>query len=792
MQYGYFDDVRREYVITRPDTPRSWINYLGSRLYGGIITQNAGGYSFYRSGARGRILRMRFNGVPLDQPGRYLYLRDDEDGDYWSASWQPVGKPLSAYACQVRHGLGYTVFEAEYGGIRTALTCFVPKGRAFECWWLRVTNPGSRTRRLSAFSYAELANDWHYKQDLENLQYSQYIVVTAVQNGIIHRKNNLIERFDQCYFGLAGGEVVSYDTDRDAFLGPYRTPANPLAVARGRCADSIAVGDNACASLHTAFELPPGDSRDLIFILGVGAPDAEWESLPPGRSVLAEYGSPERLTHELNVIRDEWAALLEALQVQTPDPELDSMINVWHAYQTHMTFNWSRGVSLIEAGGRDGLGYRDTVQDMLSVAHSIPAPVEERLDLILTGQTACGGAMPLITPLTHRPGTETAPDTGHYRSDDALWLPLTVANFVFETGNAAYLDKILPYADQGQGSVYEHLLQALHFSLNHRGAHGLMLGLAADWNDCIHYGDTGESLFSTFLFYAACKRVAELAMISGRVEDAAWCKAQAELVKACADAAAWDGEWYLRAISPTGKLGSRERQEGRLYLESNVWAVISGAADSERGRRAMDSVHGHLATEHGLVLCDPPHRVPDPAFNLSLLVFPPGHKENGGIFCHSNAWAIVAECILGRGDRAYTYYRSYLPARYNAQAEVRQAEPYVYSQFTHGKASPRFGESRNPWLTGTASWTYIAVTQYLLGVQPVMEGLRVDPCIPAAWDAFEMRRRFRGRWVSIRVENSGHVNQGVHTLTLNGELLAGNLIPADRLGETNLAVVALG
>ncbi len=793
MQYGYFDDNNREYIITRPDTPKSWINYLGSRLYGGIITQNAGGYSFYQSGGTGRILRMRFNGMPIDQPGRYLYLRDDSSGDYWSASWQPVGKPLDQYKSTVRHGLGYSIFEAEYAGIKSVYTCFIPKGQAFEYWALNVTNTGSQPRKISIFSYAELANEWHFRQDLENLQYSQYIVRMSVEDDIIHRRNNTNPGHNDVYFGLAGADVISYDTDRDTFLGNYRTPANPIAVETGKCSNSIAVGDNACSSLHTRLELAHGESKQVIFVLGVGCPDEAWNGHPAGREVIREYANPERIAKELDVIRSEWAEHLTTMQVKTPDPELNSMINVWHAYQTHMTFNWSRGVSLVEAGDRDGLGYRDTVQDMLSVTHSIPGPVEERLDLILTGQTSAGGAMPLVKPLTHKPGFEKAPTVEQYRSDDTLWLPLTVSNFVFETGNLTYLDKVLPYADKGQASVYGHLKQALQFSIDHKGRNGLIQGLAADWNDCIRFGTTGESLFTTFMFYLGCKLVGDLAELKGLPEDKAWCDEQAAQIKACIDDCAWDGEWFVRGISASGgKLGSKENAEGFIYLESQVWAVLSGAASREQAIKCMDAVDQYLATDHGIALCEPPHTVPNPHIQLPLLVYPPSHKENGGIFCHSNSWAIVAECLLGRGDRAYRFYRSYLPARYNTQAEIRQVEPYVYCQFTYGPHSPRFGQSRNPWLTGTASWTYTAVTQYLLGIKATMDGLQVNPSIPSEWDGFEVRRRFRDKWITIEVQNPDRVSHGVNSLTLNGKPIQGNVIPADQLGETNKVKVVLG
>jgi len=811
LKYGYFDDDAREYVITSPDTPRSWSNYLGSRLYGGIITQGAGGYSFYKSGGTGRVLRFRFNGVPQDEPGRFLYLRDDADGDFWSASWQPVGKPLTTaeppgageQRSTVRHGLGYSVFDSSYKGIRSKATFFIPKDQAFEYWSVKVTNTTDAPRAISLFSYAELANEWNYRQDLENLQYSQYVVLASYEDGMISRRNSTRTAFSEMWFGLAGANVASFDTDRDAFLGAYRTPSRPLAVELGQCSGSQTVGDNACASLHAKLELAPGETRHVIYMLGIGSPDHEWsdgtDTLPPGREVMADFGTPERVEAELAAVRDEWRDAVAPLQVSTPDGDLNSMVNVWHAYQTHMTFNWSRGVSLIEAGDRDGLGYRDTVQDMLAVTHAIPDAVRERLNLILTGQTAEGGAMPLVKPLTHSPGHEATPTLEEYRSDDALWLPITVANFVYETGDVGYLDTVLPYADHGDATVFEHLRQAITFSLDHLGANGLVQGLAADWNECLQFGTTGESMLSTFLMANGCRVIAELAEQTGREEDAAWARSVLASLAPVIEGA-WDGAWYIRGISATGaKLGSEELDEGKIYLEPNVWAAMSGTVPEERAIGAMDAVGRNLATEHGVALCDPPHTKEVPGVGLSLLVYPPGHKENGGIFCHANAWTIVAEAMLGRADRAYGYYRSFLPARYNDSAEIHQVEPYVYSQFTHGPASPRFGQARNPWLTGTASWAYIGVTQHILGIRPELDGLRIDPCLPEGWDGYEVRRRFRGMDLTIRVNSASALATGVRsvkigrvTVDVEAEDKRGALVPLSVLKDGAVLNVVMG
>lgn len=810
MRYGYFDDEAREYVITRPDTPKSWSNYLGSRLYGGLITQNAGGYSFYKSGGTGRILRMRFNGVPIDEPGRFIYLRDDATGDYWSASWQPVGKPLDTehegapdpakYRGKVRHGLGYSVFESQYAGIDTKFTAFVPKGQAFEHWVVEITNPGTEPRTISAFSYAELANEWHYRQDLENLQYSQYVVVGRYKDNFIHRLNSNRDFSSENWFALSGADVTSYDIDRDVFLGPYRTQSAPLAVENGECFNSEVTGDNACASLHTRLELAPGETRQIVFTLGIGNPDKPWnhpaneahEELRPGRELVAEYTKPERLEAELQAIKDEWRDALAPLQVNTPDPELNSMVNVWHAYQTHMTFNWSRGVSFTEAGDRDGLGYRDTAQDILSIVHSIPEAAEERLSMLLTGLTNSGGAMPLVKPLTHNPGHEPTPDISEMRSDDALWLPISVSALIDETGDASYLNKVLPFSDHGEGTVLEHLEHALKFSLKYRGQNGLVMGLAADWNDCIQFGLEGESMFTTFLLANALKLYAELAEKVDQGDKASWAREQLEVVVEAAEKA-WDGDWYVRGISAVGApLGSHKAEEGKIYLESNVWAAIAGVGDKDRAVRAMDSVHEHLFSEHGVALCDPPHTKPVEGIGLSLLVFPVGHKENGGIFCHANSWTIVAEGLLGRGNRAYEYYRSYLPAKYNDSAEIHQVEPYVYCQFTHGPTSPRFGQARNSWLTGTASWSYVGVTQYLLGVRPSTEGLEISPAIPSEWDGYSLRRLIRGAWVDINVTNPDHVESGVKSITVNGTPVSGKVVPNDLLSDGAKIEVVLG
>ncbi len=797
MQYGYFDDVAKEYVITRPDTPLSWSNYLGSTEYGAIITNNAGGYGFYRSGARGRFLRLNFNSIPMDQPGRYFYLRDRESGDYWSASWQPVGKPLDRYESLCRHGTAYTVIESRYAGIASQATYFVPLGQAFEYWRLKLTNESDRQREISVFTFCEFTNQWDTFQDRVNLQYSLFIVRGELVNGLLRIaiQDNLTPDTEEffihdiarhCWMALIGAPLEGYDTSREAFLGPYRSYHNPLAVEQGRCANSHAYGDNACGSLQTTLTLQPGESRDLLVMLGIG------DARSVGRRTVAEFGSLERAEVELQKLKDTWHARLGSLVVHTPDEALNHTVNVWGLYNCLITFAWSRAASLVYNGERDGLGFRDSVQDLLGVMAAIPEEARARLELMLTAQLSNGGAMPIVRPFEHRPGYETPPAPDEYRSDDCLWFFNAVPAYVNESGDLDFYHKVLPYADQGEATVLGHLRRALEFNLERTGAHGLPCGLAADWNDCLRLGYYGESLFVAFQVRLGLTVYAEIAHRLGQAEEAAWALAQREKLDASIQAYGWDGEWFIWAIGQDGMVyGSRNCRDGQIYLNTQLWAVISGAAAPEQATRCLESVHKHLATPYGLMLCAPPF-VKTPIDVMRAVVFNPGIKENAGIFNHTQGWGVMAECLLGNGDRAYEYCRASMPAAYNDCAEIRQSEPYVQGQTTYSVYSPRPGNTRTSWLTGAAAWSYYSATQYILGLRPEIDGLRVDPCIPRSWKGFEATRRFRGRLIQIEVKNPDGVCRGVKTLILNGEKLADNLIPADRLGPHNRVEVVLG
>jgi cellobiose phosphorylase len=797
MQYGHFDDEAKEYVITRPDTPQSWSNYLGSTEYGAIITNNAGGYGFYKTGARGRFLRLRFNSIPLDQPGRYFYLRDGESGDYWSASWQPVGKPLDQYETTCRHGTAYTVIESRYAGIATEATYFVPLGQTFEYWRLKVTNESERPRHISAFSFCEFTNQWDTFQDQVNLQYSLFIVRGECADGLLRIAihDNLTpddesllqsDMSSRTWMALVGAPVTGYDTSQSAFLGPYRSYHNPLVVEQGQCTNSHAYGDNACGTLQTNLALQPGESREILIMMGIG------EARVVGQQTVAEFGSLARAEAELQKLKESWHAKLGSLVVETPDEELNHTINVWGLYNCLITFAWSRAASLVYNGERDGLGFRDSVQDILGVAAAIPEEAQARLELMLTGQLANGGAIPVIRPFEHNPGCETPPDREEYRSDDCLWFFNAVPAFVGETGHTGFYQKVLPYADEGEDTVLGHLRRALEFNLERMGRNNLPCGLSADWNDCLRLGYYGESLFVAFQLRLGLTVYAEVSEQFDQSEEAAWALAHRHKLDAYIQKHAWDGDWFIWAIGDDGTVyGTKEYEEGQVYLNTQVWAVISGAATPEQAVRCMQAVKDKLATPYGLMLSAPPF-VKTPIDVMRAVVFNPGIKENAGIFNHTQGWGVMAECLLGNGDRAYEYYRAAMPAAYNNRAEIRQMEPYVQGQTTYSIYSPRPGNTRTSWLTGAAAWAYFSATQYILGLRPEAEGLRIDPCIPRAWDGFKATRRFRGCTIEVAVTNPEGVCRGVKSLKLNGELLADNLVPASKLTACNRVEVVLG
>lgn len=791
MNYGHFDEQNREYVITRPDTPAPWANYLGSPEYGAIISNNAGGYSFEKSGANGRIIRYRFNGAPSDTPGRYVYLRDIDSGEYWSNSWAPVCKPLNEFRSECRHGTAYSVISSEYKDIRTEATYYVPLGKTYEVWRAKVTNLGSTTRRIAVSGVCEFVNDNNYEQDQVNLQYTLFITHTYFKDNFILQRQNETEGGISRFLGLADAPVSAYCGDRDAFIGAYRGYNNPEGIERGM-SGKLNYCTNSVGALQSDVVLAAGETRTFTFVLGQKNEDE-------AREILARYKDETTAERELAELKSFWHGKLENLTVNTPDPDFNNMVNTWNAYNCFITFIWSRAASLVYCGLRNGYGYRDTVQDIQGIIHLAPDSAREQLEFMLSAQAANGAGLPLVK-YTHKAGQENTPDepeyvreTGHpsWRADDALWLFPTVYKYIGESGDIAFLDKEILFANNGEsGTVYEHLKRAISFSMNNLGNHGMPAGLHADWNDCLRLGKKGESTFVAFQLLYAVKILREYAVIKNDTAYIAELDKINETLGKELDKC-WDEDRFIRGYRETGEIiGKRTDPEANMWLNPQSWAVISGFAGEERGKKALDSVARELNTPYGAMVMYPPYV--NHAFEGALMhCYNKCVKENAGIFSQPQGWLILAEAKLGRGDMAYQYWREACPAAYNDNAELRVMEPYVYGQFTEGKDSPFAGRSHVHWLTGTASTVMVGTVEGILGLVPNAEGLVIDPSIPSAWKSLTIDKTFRGKKLHITINNPNGAQHGVKSAVLNGEVLGGSLIPADKLSENNDIVIEM-
>jgi cellobiose phosphorylase len=809
MRYGHFDDQQREYVITRPDTPLPWINYLGSEEFFGLISNTGGGYTFYRDARLRRLTRYRYNNVPLDEGGRMLYLRDRASGEAWSPAWRPVGAPLDRYEC--RHGMGYTRIGSERAGIAAEACFFIPLGETLEVWDVQVENRRAEAADLSLFSAVEFCL-WDAWDDATNFQRNFSTGQVEVEDEVIYHKTEYRERRNHFAYLACSQPLAGFDTQRSAFLGPYRGWDRPQVVETGESANSIANGWQPVGSLQVRLRLQPGERRRVIFLLGYAENDPADKFDPPGSQrvnkrgvlpVIARYRQPEQVDAAFAELRAYWAERLGRLQVQTPDEHTDRMVNIWNAYQCMITFNMSRSASYFESGIGRGMGFRDSNQDLLGFVHMVPERARQRiLDLAAT-QLPSGGAYHQYQPLTKRGNN----DVGGNFNDDPLWLVLAVSAYLKETGDRSILAEPVPYDNQpgSEQPLFEHLQRSITYTLERLGPHGLPLIGRADWNDCLNLncfsdtpgqsfqtttnldGKVAESVFIAGLFVLAAGEMDALSEYYGRPEEAARCRVAAQAMSATVTAHGWDGEWFLRAYDHFGqRVGSRRCEEGQIFIEPQGICIMAGLGVPDgSARQALDAVAERLATPHGIVLQQPVYS----RYYLNLgeiSSYPPGYKENAGIFCHTNPWIMIAETLVGRGDRAFDYYQRINPSAREAISDLHACEPYVYAQMIAGKDAPTHGEAKNSWLSGTAAWNYVAITQWILGIRPTFDGLMFAPVLPPEWPGFSGARCYRGVTYRFEVRREGAGDRV--RLIVDGQPVAGNVVPLPPAG-TNVVNV---
>ncbi len=812
MKFGYFDDVNKEYVITTPRTPLPWINYLGTGHFFSIVSNTAGGYCFYRDARLRRLTRYRYNNVPIDSGGRYFYIRH-EDGSVWSPGWKPVKAELDDYRC--RHGLGYTAITGRRNDIEAEALFFVPLDIDAEVHRVTLRNTGDSEQRFQLFSFAEFCL-WNALDDFTNYQRNLSTGEVEVEGSTIYHKTEYRERRNHYAFYTVNADISGFDTSRDAFLGIYNGFEAPEAVLEGKSRGSMTEGWYPVASHCIDVRLAPGETRELVFLLGyVENPEHEkWEA--PGiisktraYPMMERFSRSEQVEAELRRLREYWDTMLSRYTVQAPDERLNRMVNTWNQYQCMVTFNMSRSASYYESGIGRGMGFRDSNQDLLGFVHQVPERARERiLDLAAT-QLRDGGAYHQYQPLTKQGNHELG---GNF-NDDPLWLILAVAEYIKETGDEDILDESVPFENDETLArpLLEHLRRAFYHVVENRGSHGLPLIGRADWNDCLNLncfstnpdesfqtcenrdGSVAESVMIAGMFVYIGREYVELCLRRGLKDEAREAGGHIETMEKAVVEHGWDGEWFLRAYDAAGKkIGSSQNTEGRIFIESQGFCSMAGIG-THLGMpgKALEAVKKHLDTEHGLVLVNPPFTRYDTAMG-EISSYPPGYKENAGVFCHNNPWIIIAEAMLGRGDRAFDYYRKITPAYREDISHLHRNEPYVYAQMIAGKDAGLHGEAKNSWLTGAAAWCYTAVTRWILGVRPGYDALTVDPCIPKGWDGFEIKRLWRGSVYHIRVMNPQGVSRGIRKMTVDGKPLDGNKIPLFNDDKEHEVIVEMG
>ncbi|MBA9087818.1 cellobiose phosphorylase [Fontibacillus solani] len=813
MKFGQFDDVRKEYVINTPQTPYPWINYLGNEQFFGLISNTAGGYTFYRDARLRRLTRYRYNNIPLDTGGRYYYLRDHDNNDFWTPGWMPVKRELDFYEC--RHGLGYTSITGERGGISVNQLAFIPLGYNGEVHRLTVKNTSNANKTVSLFSFAEFCL-WNAQDDMTNFQRNLSTGEVEVQDSVIYHKTEYRERRNHYAFYSVNRKIDGFDTDRESFVGLYNGLHEPQVVVAGKASNSVASGWSPIGSHEVKLTLAPGEEQSLVFILGyVEVPEEEkWEApsvinKKPALAMIEQFATNAEVDRALQELAAYWENLLSKYQINSGDDKLNRMVNIWNPYQCMVTFNMSRSASYFESGIGRGMGFRDSNQDLLGFVHQIPERAKERILDIAATQFEDGSAYHQYQPLTKKGNNEVG--TGF--NDDPLWLILGTAAYIKETGDTSILDEQVPFDSNpnNTATLFEHLKRSFYHVINNLGPHGLPLIGRADWNDCLNLncfsnepgesfqttanieGRVAESVFIAGLFVFVGPDFAELCRMRGLEAEANEAVSHIDNMRATTLNYGFDGDWFLRAYDHYGeKIGSKENAEGQIFIEPQGMCVMAGIGVEEGlADKAMVSVQERLDTKYGIVLQQPPYS----KYYLNLgeiSTYPPGYKENAGIFCHNNPWIMIAETVLGHGDRAFEVYSKIAPAYLEDISEIHRMEPYVYSQMIAGKDAVRHGEAKNSWLTGTAAWNYVAITQAILGIQADFNGLKVDPCIPSAWDGFEITRIFRGDTYVIKISNPNHVSKGVKSITLNGAAVEGIVIPPVGDGGIHEVVVVLG
>ena len=812
MQYGYFDDARREYVIETPKTPLPWINYLGSEAFFALVSNTAGGYCFYKDARLRRITRYRYNNSPLDSDGFHVYLRDG-DGTVWNPGWQPTQTELTSYTC--RHGLGYTTIDGKLGSIASTQEMLVPQGD--NCLLLRLTvkNEGDTPKKLTVFPYVEFCL-WDAMDDSSNFQRNFSTGEVEVTDRAIYHKTEYRERRDHYAFLWSNTPFDGFDTTRDAFVGVYGGPQMPQAVKNGKCTGSLAHGWAPVGAMEFDLELVPGQSKSILLGLGYIENPQEEKFTAPGvinkaraDAMMARYAAPDAFDRAKEALKAQWTQLLSNYSACTGDEKVDRMVNIWNQYQCMVTFNMSRSASYFESGMGRGMGFRDSCQDLLGFVHMIPEKARERLLDIAATQFPDGSAYHQYQPLTKKGNLAV----GSGFNDDPLWLVAGTDAYLRETGDYSILEEQVPFDNDASlaAPFLEHLRRSVNYTMTHLGPHKLPLIGRADWNDCLNLncfsahpgesfqitgpseGPVAESVFIGGMFVKYGAAYARLCIHLGLVDEAAKVTAAVEEMNGACLSAGWDGAWFRRAYDAYGApIGSKECKEGQIFIEPQGMCVMAGIGkQSGQALKAMQSVEERLDTKYGIVLLQPAYT--EYYLNLGeISSYPPGYKENAGIFCHNNPWVVCAEAEIGRGDRAFQVYARTCPAYTEAISEIHRTEPYVYSQMIAGKDAPSFGEAKNSWLTGTAAWTFLSISQAILGVQPTLDGLSVDPCIPSAWKGYTVHRKYRGADYDITVKNPNAVQKGVASVTVDGAPLTGNVLPIAPKGAKVTVEVTMG